>query len=502
MNERNKGVVLSYIQIITSVIVNLIYVPVLLHFMGKSEYGLYQIAGSFYSYITVFESSISGGVLKYYCKALDLKNDVLANETLYTARRIYRILSLFIALASIVFCTAFYYFYKSSFSQEELNEGTIILFALFINMIITVLGSVYLTIITGHEKFIFIKGINILIQVIQPFLVILFVMHVPYAIVIVLVMASLNACAILARYFYTKRKLGININKCKYNRLLLKEILGLASTILLASIADQIFWKADQIILGKIYGTTLVAIYSVGAQIYNIYMQFGIQITGVYYPKMSALYNQNDGIQKVSDLFIEIGRVIFLILLLILSGFIIFGKNFLLFWVGKGYDAAYYVAIVVMIPFSIDLAQSIGLSILQITGQYGFRAKMYFLAALINIVSTIFMSIYLGMIGAALSTGLTMLVTSGFIMNWYFDKRVGLNIKKYWKKCFPIIIVAIALTIIGYLLNSVVLGDVNRFFSLIIRILVYAAAYFVVMFLSVMNQSEKSLVESILTRKS
>ena len=41
--ERRTGVVLSYIQVILNVLVNIIYVPVLLHYLGQSEYGLYQI---------------------------------------------------------------------------------------------------------------------------------------------------------------------------------------------------------------------------------------------------------------------------------------------------------------------------------------------------------------------------------------------------------------------------------------------------------------------------
>ena len=63
MNERKKGAILSYIQVFLSVVVSMIYVPVLLYFLGQSEYGLYQIVGSFFSYVTVFESCVSAGIL-------------------------------------------------------------------------------------------------------------------------------------------------------------------------------------------------------------------------------------------------------------------------------------------------------------------------------------------------------------------------------------------------------------------------------------------------------
>ena len=63
MSERKKGAILSYIQVVLSAIVSVIYVPILLRYLGKSEYGLYQIVGSFFSSISDSESSTSPAAL-------------------------------------------------------------------------------------------------------------------------------------------------------------------------------------------------------------------------------------------------------------------------------------------------------------------------------------------------------------------------------------------------------------------------------------------------------
>ena len=96
----------------------------------------------------------------------------------------------------------------------------------------------------------------------------------------------------------------------------------------------------------------------------------------MFFTRESVCCNQEEnGLQKVSDLFIRVGRATFFVILLVLSGFIIFGREFLLVWVGEGYEAAYWVAIIVMLPFSVDLAQNLGLCILQVKGQYGFARR-------------------------------------------------------------------------------------------------------------------------------
>lgn len=498
MSERKKGAILSYIQVVLSVAVSVIYVPVLLRYLGQSEYGLYQIVGSFFSYISVFESCMSTGVLRNYCNALGSQDKEAADVTLSMAKVIYRVMAALMVVAGVIVLFAFRSFYASSFTASELKESSAILLLLFANMMVTLLGSVYLTILTGHEKFTFLKVLAIIIQVAQPFFVILCVRKIPYAITVSTVIVVFNVLSVLMRYLYVTRKLKIRIVKKKRNRKVIGEIVGLSATILLGCIADQIFWKTDQVILGKLFSTTVVAVYSVGAQIYMMYMQFGTQIASVFYPKVSILYQEENGLQKVSDLFIRVGRATFFVILLVLSGFIIFGREFLLVWVGEGYEAAYWVAIIVMLPFSVDLAQNLGLCILQVKGQYGFRAKIYLLSALLNIITTVLFARRIGITGAALSTGISMFLTSGLIMNWFFQKRVGLNMIKFWKTTIGIISLAVLLTGAACFIKGMIWHDPVSVIQLGLGILLYTIVYGAVMFLFAADPAERELLQRFL----
>lgn len=501
MNERKKGAILSYIQVVLSVLVNIIYVPVLLRYLGKSEYGLYQIVGSFFSYITVFESCMSVGVLRNYCNALGKQDNEESEVTLSMARAIYRVMAALMAITGVIVIFAFRRFYASSFSVSELKESSAILLLLFANMMVTLLGSVYLTVLTGQEKFTFIKILAIFIQIVQPVLVILCVRKIPYAITISTVIVLLNIATVMLRYLYVTRKLKIKIVKKNRNQKVIHEIVGLSATVLLGCIADQIFWKTDQVILGKLFSTTVVAVYSVGAQIYMMYMQFGTQIANVFYPKISILYQEENGNQKVSDLFVRVGRITLMIIMLILSGFIVFGKEFLFFWVGEGYAEAYYVAIVVMIPFSVDLAQNLALCILQMKQQYGFRAKIYLLSALINIVTTVIFASYFGMIGAAISTGLSMTLTSGLIMNWYYLKKTKLDIIKFWKESTGIIATAALMAVLALWVKQHMVYERMGILQLGLGIALFVLIYAGIIYQFVMNTQEKEQLLAFVKRK-
>lgn len=46
MNQRRWGAILSYVNVIATIVVGLVYTPIMLRLLGQSEYGLYSLMGS------------------------------------------------------------------------------------------------------------------------------------------------------------------------------------------------------------------------------------------------------------------------------------------------------------------------------------------------------------------------------------------------------------------------------------------------------------------------
>jgi len=45
--ERRIGVLLSYLFLLSNTVINLAYVPILIHYIGIDQFGLYKLLGSF-----------------------------------------------------------------------------------------------------------------------------------------------------------------------------------------------------------------------------------------------------------------------------------------------------------------------------------------------------------------------------------------------------------------------------------------------------------------------
>ena len=67
-NQRKFGVIFSYISIIVSTMVQLIYTPLLIRMLGQSEYGLYSLIASVIGYLTLFDLGFGNAIVVYTSK--------------------------------------------------------------------------------------------------------------------------------------------------------------------------------------------------------------------------------------------------------------------------------------------------------------------------------------------------------------------------------------------------------------------------------------------------
>lgn len=491
VNQRKIGIILSYIYTATHVVVNLLYVPLLLRTIGQSEYGLYQLVGSLIAYISIMESLLSAGVVRYYCKYKNENNQEKMENVLAISQRIYSVFSLIVCVCGVALIFAFKSLYASSLSLFEMQESIIMLVLLIANIIINIMNYVYVAVITASERFIFLKVISILSTIVQPALVYLLIKKYPYAIVIVVSVVLINLLVAFVRRIYSKKVLNATIHYHGKDSEFVKGLFQLSSTILFALIADQIFWKADQLVIGKVLNTSAVAVYSVGSQIYMNYTPLGTAISSVFMSRLSKLYDVEKDIQSISELFIKVGRIAFLFLGLVLCGFILFGQDFIMLWAGEGYKEAYYVAVIIMIPLTVDAMQNLGLTILQIMNKYGFRGKVYFAIAIVNIITTVFLVKIVGIVGAAISTAISMAIGNGVIMNFYYSK-LGLNMRKFWKEIIKFLPAVVIALIGGIFLQKIYFA--NAAISLVFHIVSFIIIYASSIFIFGLTKKEKALI--------
>ncbi len=491
MVERKIGILLNYTSLVLSAVTGLLYVPILLHYIGKNEYGVYQLIGSLIAYFSIID--FSGAIVRFYSKAKALADVVMMENILGTALRGYFFLAILIVFVGI----GIYYHldkaFSNSFSLEELNIAKEIFALLIFNISLTMISTPFRAVMTSYEKFLVLKSIDIIQFVLQPILVIFFLHDFPTAVTVVVIQTLLNIIGIIFRVYYVTKVLKVHFRFHYYDKLLVNNFSKLAMSFFFVGIIDQIFFKTNQVVLGIVSGAEDVVVYAIAATIYASYMSLSTAISSVYLPYVTELIAKKRPVAEISNLFITVGRWQSFLLGFVLSAFFLFGKVFIDKWAGEGFVESYYIALIIMIPFTIDLIQNLGLSILQGYNKYDVRAKVYWLVGIFNIIAVVPLAIKWGAIGCAWGTGISMFLSNGLIMNWYYYKKIKLDIPGFWRSIGKIIFSVFIAGALGWLILQFL--TIDSIVELILGIIVYLAVYgFFIWYIS-MKKNEKDILK-------
>lgn len=492
INQRKAGVILSYLGEIVKILVNLAYTPIMLRLLGQSEYGLYQLVYSVVSYLSLLSLGFGSSYLRFYSRYRAEKDDDGVAKLNGMFMTIFCVISLICIFSGAIMIKNIRTIFGTGLTDAEYSTAKVLMGLLIINLAITFPNSVFNCSITAHEKFLFQKLLILLQNLFSPFLTLPLLILGYGSIGMVSVTTFLTFALFLTNAFYCFKKLRIHFCFHGFKIGLLKEMWFFTFFIFLNQIIDQINWSVDKFLLGRLAGTTAVAVYGVGGQINTMYQSFSTSISNVFVPKVNRIVAETNDNNELTKLFTKVGRIQFMVIVLILSGFLFFGRPFVSIWAGDGYDASYSVALFLIIPVTIPLIQNLGIEIQRAKNMHKARSVIYMMIAIANVFISIPLIKIMGPAGAALGTAISLIVGNIFFMNWYYQKRIGLDMIYFWKQILSFIPALIAPGIVGVLLMKY--ANITGLVKLGLYAVVYAIVYALSMYFLGMNNDEKTLV--------
>lgn len=492
MSQRKAGVILSYISQGIQVLSGLIYTPIMLRLLGQSEYGLYQLVYSVVSYLSLLSFGFTASYMRFYSRA-KAKND---EEEVSRLNGMFMVIFLVIAVICILCGTVMVgnieLIFADGLTPQEYPTARILMALMIFNLALTFPNSVFDAFTSAHERFFFQKMLVVLQNLLNPFLALPLLLLGYGSIGMVCVTTFLTVAKLAVNVWFSLKKLKVHFIFNGFRFGLLKEMWVFTFFIFLNQIIDQVNWSVGKFLLGRLSGTTAVAIFGLGAQINSMYLQFSTSISNVFVPKVNRIVATSDDNSELTKLFTKVGRVQFIILALIFTGFIFFGQPFMVFWGGEGYADSYYIALWLILPVTVPLIQNLGIEIQRAKNKHKARSIVYFCIAIANVLISIPLIRVVGTVGAAMGTGISLIAGNIIFMNWYYQKHIGLDMFYFWKSISRFIPSLVAPCIMGVLIMQFV--TINSLIVLGLWIVLYAAVYCVSMYFLGMDNEEKQMV--------
>lgn len=503
-DQKRLGALLAYVQWGVNMLVGIIFTPILLRHLGDSEYGVYSVATSVISFLTMLDLGFGQTLVRFYVKYRAEGDRDKADRCSGMFLEMYLVLG---GVALLICFLLTHHFlpllFSAKFTASELETLRQVLSILSINLAASFPLSVFSSLITAQERFAFAKLVNIA-NTLLTYGGMLLVLRQGYRSPGLAAVTTVVSIAVkLFLMWYCLAKTDAHPKLCRPEGEMLKSIFSFSLFIFLNILIDQLYSSTDKFILGAVCGTAAVTIYTVGVQFNAYFQQLSTAISGVYLPHVTRLYVEGGEKADFSPLFLQIGHVQYLLLSFVLAGFTAFGRQFITLLssdqlTASGINEAYWIALIIMVPGIIPLSQNIGISILQAMNRHRFRSLSYLVLAVMNVVISIPLAIQWEGVGAAIGTTLALFAGQYAMMNWYYHRKIGLDIPAYWrmvgKTTLKMLPLALPALLIRWLLPG---GGWVLFFA---KCVIFTLIYLPYGWLCLFTREEKALVRRVLRR--
>lgn len=491
-NQLKVGAALSYISMGLGYIISIVYTPIMLRLLGQSEYGLYNLVASVVSYLGLLNFGFGSAYMRYYSryKVKEDSGNIAKLNGMFLI--IFTVISFITILAGSILILNIDAIFGDKLTLNELSTARTLMLIMVFNMALSFPASVFNSYITANEEYVFQKLVSMIKIVVNPFIMLPVLLMGYKSIGMVMVTTLLTIIVEIMNIIFCFRKLKMRFSFKSFDFMLMKEMAIFSSYLFMNMIIDQINWNVDKFVLGRYQGTISVAIYGLAAQLNSYYLSLSSAVSSVFIPRVNRMVAINNDNEELTGLFTRVGRIQFILLSLVCSGFVIFGQSFIAKWAGYDYKDAYFIVLLLIVPVTIPLFQNLGIEIQKAKNMHQFRSWTYLFIAIGNVFLSIPLAKAYGGIGAAVGTAISITIGNTFVMNWYYHNRVGLDMVYFWKEILSFSKGLILPFVLGLMMYLLV--DLNSIRNFLISGIIYVTVFSISIWFLGMNNYEKELI--------
>lgn len=499
VNHLKWGVILTYLSLGINIVLSISYTPIMLKILGQSEHGLYSTVSSTMSWLSLLGLGIGSSYIYYYAK-YKANNDEKAIASLNGLFMIiFSVIGTICLFCGFVIANNLELVFSNGMTAEEYITARKLAMIVTVDMAIGFPASVFGAVIRANEKYIQSKLAALFQNVCTPLLTLPLLLSGYGSVGMVASTTIVDFLAYSFNAVYCFRKIHMKVRFSGAESGIMRGIFNYSIFIAINSLIAQFATGLDKIFITRYVNTAASSIYAIGCSLFTYYSAFSSAVSGVFAPrifKLTAKYENNKPQLKrsLTSQFIKLGRVQFLIQMLMLTGIVFFGQSFIHLWAERGgqdYSKSYYIALLLCVSSSAPLIQNIGGTIQQAQNMHRYRTLFYAIMTALNVFLTVLLCQVWGEIGAAIGTAVSTVALDVIVMNVFYHKKLYIDIIAFWKSILGMCKGVIIPVSVGVLIRICFPAD--TVVKLLFEIIFYSIVYCMSQWFFSMNTEEKDL---------
>lgn len=493
-SQRKAGAILGYANIVIKNLVNLVYTPMLLAFVGQADYGVYQTANSFVFSLTLLTFGFSEAYVRFYTqkKARGTEEDIRTLNGMY--------LMLYVVVCSVVlglglaFAANVGTFFSGSFTPGQVGLAGKLMAIMACSVSLTLFSTVFDAYIVAHEQFRYQQTRQMFTSLATPVIAFVLLNLGLGAVGVSLAQLSVTVALLALNVRFAYCRLGMRFSFRGFDAALFRAIAAFSAWIFVNQVCDLVNQSVPNMVLGALTSATVVAVFAVSVQIRNVFVSLSTVMSNVFVPKINRIVAETDDNAELTRLMTRVGRYQMFLFCWVYCGFVLLGRFFVSKWAGEGFLDAYYLICAMALPLGVPLCQNTGIEIQRAKDRHKARSVVYLCMALLNVAFTWAASPRLGYWAPAMAYIVSISLGNGLFMNWYYHARIGLDMGYFWRRNLPVVLVSVG--VLAACMGLSGFAPVTSWGLFVFWGAVYTALFALAMWHLVLDGDERSYIAS------
>ena len=493
INHRKIGFILSYVSILVSSIIGIVFTPYMIMSLGKIEYGLYQVLHSTIGYVAMLDFGLGSTLTRYILKYKASGEQEKVNSVISISIKIYCLIGLAVMLIVGGISFGLDSFFTGTVNDSNVGYAQKMFIIMGATTAMSLVSHALSGIQTASEKYIITKGAYIIKQLIRVGIIAVLLEMDVGAMAVVTADFAVISIILLFDILYCKIGLKTKFFKGKWDNSLAKSLFSFSFFVFLQIIIAETNLGLDRVLLGRFSTLEVVALYGVIMQLYSLFNSTGNVVCGVTLPRISNVVFSNADRETLTDCCVRYSRYQLHISFPLVGGFIVFGRMFVSLWAPQ-YDstAVWICAMLIIFPQVLESVEGTIFHVMKAKNLQKMRSLILFAVMLGNIGMTIGLIHWNDIFGPALGTFISFVIGNTILSNIYYHKKVGVNMIRYFRGLFNGILPAWIISIaIGMGITFIPVGG---WLGFIVKGFLYVLVYGLLVLAIGLNRNEKQIV--------
>lgn len=475
----------NWAALFVNVIVTFLLTPYVISKLGKEGFGTWSLVWSIVGYYGLLRMGVGSGIMRYLPFYEGRGDHRAASEIVSTGLAIFCGVGLAIFLLASFLAWPIANFYKG---------GSILATLIILTGISAALDcprNIFDASLRAQEKWIAANSLGITNSLVHG-VALAGVLYFGYGLVQMgyIVLAEIGLFLVLIVILFITLCKNIKLKPSMVKRGRIRELVSFGILTTIVTLGYSLSLQTHRLIIGKVISLEAVGVYAVAAALIERVRNFVWAPLQVSWPRFAFLDGQGNR-QELISLFIRLTRYSTFLASGIILLVLVSGPPFIALWVGKGFEAAQTVLLILGVSCLIETSLIITTSLLASTGHQKAQAGFAAVEGLLGVILSILMGQTMGLTGVVVGYTISVILIRGCVCPWYVCRLLDIRIMKYYMDCLarPWLIIGL-LAFLGHRFG--LLTYVNNWMLLIGFTAVTVAVFIAMTWVIAMNQQEKT----------